>query len=609
MKARKRLDAITESAREKMQDEVSALLGKKLGFSSLSSQIISKEDYFSDLVGKFVLAKLDIQGSLEGEGYLLVSLKDAIRIGGTLIMLPDTELAEAAANDDYSEDTEDSYGEIANILAGSFTTTFEEQYPKPVRFVRTTQEIVIPTKVEIESDDPCPDQQYYHLSTSMELEGQEMGEMHFLLPGELFGVVEKTEEKKPDEEQKTQPVENQTAADPKEKVGVIDAEADDSGDQTSLGVVTNQDGEVDSTSGKEQTESPKPKVDVNKQKKRIDSVLKSCCEKMAEEVGALLGIDYKLSDLKNSVYDKEECLDQLQGKQVLARMDVRGDEGNESFLFCGLKDAILLGGKLIMLPDTEIEKAISEEDFNDDGKDAYGEIANIIAGVYTAVFEEQYKKSIGFVKTGLDSIIPVKIDPDSDDTFINTRYYHVSASMSLDGKELGTLQTIFPAALFQLETYGQADVKDEVTSEAKKPPAEATHADGPRTVQAESDGNEVLIVTENDTESQTIASLLENNGFAARVLHFSDDVNNYLPGNIGLVFLVMNEINEKGLSVAIKIRTAGGNGLPMVVAGPSWTRSKVLKAVKYGADDILITPAQSADIEEKIQANLQQKAA
>jgi FixJ family two-component response regulator len=60
---------------------------------------------------------------------------------------------------------------------------------------------------------------------------------------------------------------------------------------------------------------------------------------------------------------------------------------------------------------------------------------------------------------------------------------------------------------------------------------------------------------------------------------------------------------------AIKIRTAGGNGLPMVVAGPSWTRSKVLQAVKYGADDILITPAQSADIEEKIQANLQQKAA
>jgi ActR/RegA family two-component response regulator len=35
----------------------------------------------------------------------------------------------------------------------------------------------------------------------------------------------------------------------------------------------------------------------------------------------------------------------------------------------------------------------------------------------------------------------------------------------------------------------------------------------------------------------------------------------------------------------------------------------VLKAVKYGATDILVTPSTAADIQEKLDANLPRKAA
>ena len=643
MKARKRLDAITESARAKMQDEVSTLLGKPLSFSEGTSRVVSKEDYFSDLVGKYVLARLSIQGELEGEGYLLVTLKDAIRIGGTLIMLPEPELEEAITNDEYSEDAKDSYGEIANIIAGSFTSTFEEQYPKPVRFVRTSQEIVIPVKVEAESDEPCPNQDYYLLSTAMTLDGVEMGEMHFLLPAELFGLVEESDAEKPPKKEQVGRVEGEKAEGGREKVGTVKATDDsnkaagseDAGAAT--GTATQATGESESAAetadqtegGRTDSAQPAPTVNVEKEKKRLDIILTSCCQKIAEEVSALLGVEYSLENLTATVYSKEECLDQLNGKQVMARMEIRGDDsGRESLLFCGLKDAILLGGKLIMLPDSELEQAMLDEDFSDDSRDAYGEVANIIAGVYTAVFEEQYRKSLGFVKTDLEQIIPVTIDPDNDDVFANGRYYHVTVAMAVDGTELGPLQTIFPAELFSLENYGKPVAADDgvgVVSPSTAPDGteskaaetlsgeQASSGSATRTVeggdQAAGNGNEVLIVTANDVEGQNIASLLENHGLSPRVLHLSDDVNSHLPGNVCLVFLVMDEIDDKGLSVAIKIRSACGNRIPMVAAGPAWTRSKVLKAVKYGADDILITPAQADDIEEKIAANLHRKAA
>jgi len=54
------------------------------------------------------------------------------------------------------------------------------------------------------------------------------------------------------------------------------------------------------------------------------------------------------------------------------------------------------------------------------------------------------------------------------------------------------------------------------------------------------------------------------------------------------VFLVMADVDEKGLGVAIKISAM--SSLPLIAVGPAWTRTKVIKAVKYGVADILLAP-------------------
>jgi len=87
-KAKKKIDKILELVQERVGDEVGGLMGATLVMDGLTTQLISKEDFFDEPSGKLVFSELQLSGELEGDGAILVSVKDAIRLGGTLIMLP-----------------------------------------------------------------------------------------------------------------------------------------------------------------------------------------------------------------------------------------------------------------------------------------------------------------------------------------------------------------------------------------------------------------------------------------------------------------------------------------------------------------------------------------
>ncbi len=633
-KKKERLDKIMAACRERMQEEVSALLGKAMTFAEPETRVLSKEDFFSEPAGKSVLAHVQLEGDLEGRGCMIVPIRDAIRIGGTLIMLPDSELESVISEEEYTEELEDSYGEIANIICGSLTTTFEEQYPKNFRLVRTEQEVILPVKVDIESDEPVPDGSYYLMSTAMTLEGVEMGKLQLLLPAASFGLVEETPTPEQEKEQPAASADKSTDSAAASSSGEQQAEIIERGtvEETQRAQAIERPKEEGGKAAQSPEPAKKKGVDVKKQKERVDQLLATCLEKVGEEVGTLLGGTLKITPEENTALDKEELLEQAGGKQVLARMDVRGEGEGESYLFVSLKDAIFLGGTLIMLPDAELEEVVRNEEFGEDAEDAYGEIANIIAGVYTAVFEEQYRKALGFVKTGLETVIPIKIDPDSDDVIPRCLYYLSAGTIHYNDQELGRLQMAFPAALFELEALAATE-EEEQQPAGGQPAADAPMGStdgqsgaGPKVLRPASgqedsrqapiaspgtggDGSaDILIFTDDDAEASSIASLLAGQGHSARILHFKDAVADYLSSGISLVFLVMQEVNEQGFGMAIKLGSSGLQ-VPLVMAAPAWTRTTVLKAVKYGATDILITPATEEDVGEKLENNLVKKAA
>ncbi len=625
MKAQQRLDRVLESINLKVQEEVGGLMGVNFEVLPSQNQLLNKEDCFDLLAGKQVVAKMDITGEIEGKGCLSIGLKDAIRLGGTLIMLPPAELDEVIRSADYSEETEDSYGEIANIIAGSYTKVFEEMYPDNCRFVRKEQELIQPLKVDIQSDEPVPNQVYYCVASAMNLDGVEMGNLVMLIPADTFGLD--TEELMSSEKSALSSPEELEVKEEVDELPVSTPEVEEELPDTS----TTPPEDIVSESQEEETSPPQESsIDTAKQQKRVDSILQTCQENISEEVGALLGVGVSLTEIENKVVSKEDYLfDEAIGKQVLAHMEIKDGIEDTCYLFIGLKDAIRIGGVLIMLPPSEIEVVVNEEDFSADAEDAYGEIANIISGVYTAVFQEQFNNSMRFVKTELQEVAPMKLDVEAEDPFPNQNYYLTSSVLNIEGKSYGKVQMLFPLQVLSLEgldakASSESDISLEgvdakASSETDSPKEEASKtitssssgqvSDVPGTVAPSDDLKipDILLIGDDEGEIAKIVNFLNSWGMASKNLSPKDNPHNYISDNLKAVMVVMKEVDEQSFGLLIKVSSA--SSVPLIMGGPAWTRTKVINAVKYGVCDILLTPSSDADIREKIEANIVKMAA
>jgi len=116
-------------------------------------------------------------------------------------------------------------------------------------------------------------------------------------------------------------------------------------------------------------------------------------------------------------------------------------------------------------------------------------------------------------------------------------------------------------------------------------------------------------VTDFPEMARPIADTLKEHDFAPRVVNSQTNVKNLmLEHPIHGMFILLKEVNDKGLAGVVKVLSALGpeDHLPFIVCGPKWTQRQVLQAVKYGASDILVVPATQTEIAEKIKENMPQ---
>jgi CheY-like chemotaxis protein len=314
---------------------------------------------------------------------------------------------------------------------------------------------------------------------------------------------------------------------------------------------------------------------------------------------------------------KEEFFTQhCQDKSILTFMTVSGSAGGQIYLFNQTKDAILMGGTLIMLPDEELHDQMNKGKFEGEVADAYGEVANIIAGGLTQTFLERYPQQLRFVKTSSVTVIPTKIDMAGDEPMPAGQYYVASCAISLQGSALGRMLLLFPAAVLRLENYNQPEPGPEKSREPA-PPSAGPQASASGAVPSATPAQRqmpsppadatplVLIITDSPQDAEVICASLTHSSYETRVIGYKDDLRAIFNAHPVLgIFLLMSEVGEKGFSVAIKLQSSGYPLPPVIAGGPAWTRSSVLKAVKYGVRDILVTPASDEEIREKFSQHL-----
>jgi chemotaxis protein CheY-P-specific phosphatase CheC len=589
-KHKERIDRLLDQCRENVANEIGALLGVAVELPTIENRILDKEEFFDNtLAGKQVLARMEVIGDREDNSHFFVSLRDAIHLGGILIMLPPSELENVVQEEDFGDDTSDAYAEVANIISGVYTAVFEEQYGEKLRFIRKDLQQVVPAKVDPASDEPIKNRYYYCSSMNLVIDQEQLGDMHMLFPLEMLQLESLVADREP--------------------AGVAAAEG--TGEQQN---------DVPGKPPQQTSGAPirhpavgVSKQDTEKERGRIDNLLSLCRERMQDELGALLGTDVSFSESRNSLLTKEEFFyDTVSGKQVMADMDVVGELEGKSFLSFNLGDAIRVGGILKMLPAGALERAVSDEDFGEETKDAFGEVANILSGIYTALFAEQYHKQIRFIITDLARVAPMKVEIESPEPIADEKYYVSQMILGLNGVEYGKVHFLVPAALFGLEDIDIAPEMVSHTTAASQSQDGSCRwspaGDSPLFSQnGKATQPDILIISDDHGEGNKISTVLVSMGYAVKLLSFKDNALNYIPGQLKAVFLVMREVNEQAFGIAIKLNTA--SNLPLIAAGPGWTRTKVIKAVRYGVCDILLTPATADDIQEKASRNLLQMAA
>ncbi|MDY0262833.1 hypothetical protein [Syntrophotalea acetylenica] len=182
------ITAILDTLAEKLAVGLGDLLGCEVAVSLAAERRVTKAGFFASFQKKLVMADFDVSGSREGKMYCFNQLQDAVLLGGTLIMLPPAELEKQVRKEAFNEDEADAYGEIVNIISGELIQAFDEAALDKLHFKKNTIEVVVPGRIEAESDKPFGPGDLYQVSFGMTLDGQPLQCMEMLFPSDLLGL-------------------------------------------------------------------------------------------------------------------------------------------------------------------------------------------------------------------------------------------------------------------------------------------------------------------------------------------------------------------------------------------------------------------------------------
>ncbi|OEU69729.1 MAG: hypothetical protein BA874_09185 [Desulfuromonadales bacterium C00003068] len=572
---------------DQLSEEIGALLGAPIELTDHCLEVLNKDSLFAISRGRSVLSTMVVSGDKSGDSFIITDLKDSVILGGTLIMLPQEQIEENCKLRTFDGEAADAYGEVANIISGVYTAVFLDMYPDNLHFKRTSVDDFVPSQIDPNSDTPFPPNEYVYSCCSMKIEGFDLNKLEVIIPASILG-----------EETKTEPV----AAPVNEAPPVHQEEPVP--DSTPEEVVANDDAI--------ETPPQEPEEDRVEQEV-VNRVINAAMMQCAEEIGGMLGIELEIEGITGRYTSKKEFFAKPGKKTISTEMLVSGDSEGTAYFLTDLKDAIFFAGTMIMLPAEEIANHIKAGEYGEDEADAFGEVANIISGGLVQNFDEMYPRKVHLKKGEQELFTPTKVKVEDPTPFPAGEYYVVTGTLSCDARDLSEVSFICPVDLLHMvprpvETGWGAPATDTDTPspvEGKTTQTASVATDKVANKAAEQPLPPIVAVVCDDQSLRThFSESISTTEHQTIELSSNENFNELRQYSLTGAFLIVEGMNEKGFAAIIKVRSELPQGSPLIVAGPQWTRSDVIKAVRYGATDIILTPATNDEICEKAKTNL-----
>lgn len=335
---------------------------------------------------------------------------------------------------------------------------------------------------------------------------------------------------------------------------------------------------------------------------RLQEMLNEALAQTAQECGTLLGQEMEFRETGTREVTRDAYFNGLDDASFVVGIKSLEDYPGEFCAIFTFRDAIVLSGTLLGVPPARIAEKKKLAIVEPDDVDAFSEIANQVVGSFNPVFKRSLPKKAHLKQQMPKKFIPGQDTVEDDEPIADGEYYLLQAQPILSGKELERVDILIPAQLARLYDI-QERAQGESTAAEGTEPAEPDDVAGEAPQESEQQPAAVLVLENNAKERQQFQDMLAASGVSPVGAALDADLKKLLSQNgFKAVLVGLTIVNDNELSVCQRISASlMGEPVPIIMCAREWTRTSVLKALTYGAGDIMIKPCEAGDLASRIQ--------
>lgn len=567
------IERISSEALLQAQNEVSKLIGAELELTLQSASLIKKQGFLEILNGRNSIIGLTMSGIYEGEGCLVTAEKSVVRLGGKMLMLSASELNEIITSATYDDEEELLYAfdEIAKCFVISFLESFQNDNAM-ISTITCQKQTIADGRKEMNDilNYLSAEHTYYQISASINLGSVPVNGFSLLLPA--FVLVCSEPFQKQADKQKVQ--------------SSLELGTQNSKQASLFGSHLSALFEHQPTTADETTMS----------------LISHLLPPLKIELGNLLGVSVQITEKSTAVATPVELFQEVDRVAHLrTSLSIVGNSVGEAWLIAELTDATQLGLLLTEGAHGLIQSSLSSP-FSADCQDGYNEICSIVVDVLSFVCQELSNGKLIFEKAAVKEYEKESKESYLPDKPSDSSYTLSSLEFSADGIDCGRLHLLIPAFVQEYLHRVEPGTTGTTASKTEQESADSETSRGaPRetksSLQADSIPRVLTIEATQGCASEVLIALAAE-GISGDSISSAEELHKTDIESYQAIVIVVEKLDEFALGVVIKIKSF--SSVPMLVAASQWTQKDVMKAMRYGVDDIVMLPVDSEELLQKI---------
>lgn len=335
----------------------------------------------------------------------------------------------------------------------------------------------------------------------------------------------------------------------------------------------------------------------------LQKILAKALQQAGSDSSMLLGQELVMGDGDIVCTNRMTYFGDLDMASMVVGVESKEDYPGQFYLLFSLRDAIQLSGMMLGIPPARISEKRKLAIMETDDGDAFGEIMNQVIGSCNSVFKPAFTNK-AHLKLSAPKKFVAGIDTLTDDEPLpDGEYVLYRTQLQLEGTETDRVDILIPLELAML--YDPQPVELAATDAGEDAPAETNLPVGEagKEKTAPALAPTVLFLEDDAGARQQVRDFLAGAGFKVIDASLGADVRELFTqadAFVAVVGVADTEDRELALCIKLNAMCQDGQALPIIMCAPSWTRSGVLKALKYGARDIIVKPYDPSEVLNKV---------